>query len=246
MAQFRLAGRTALVTGAAKRLGRAIALGLAREGANVVVHYRSSREEATATSAEIRELGVDAWPLQADLSSHEQAAELIARAVDIAGPVSVLVNSASIFSPSTLADVTFDQVVEQASVNAWGPFALCRQFAAQSIDEGRIVNLLDTRVHGFDLQHVAYILSKHVLLQLTRMMAVEFAPRITVNAVAPGLILPPPGQDDSHLDALAQSLPLRRHGDAADVVDATVFLAKATFITGQVIYVDGGRHLRGS
>ncbi len=239
-----LEGRTALVTGAAVRLGRAIALALAERGANVIVHYRSSREEAEAACAELAALGARAWPLQADLASPDQAADLIPRAAELAGPVQVLVNSASIFGPSTLADMTLDQVSANLTVNAWAPLALMRALAAQEIDEGRIVNLLDTRVQGLDLDHAAYILSKHALLQLTRMAAAELAPRITVNAVAPGLILPPPGEDEGYLDALAGSLPLQRHGSAEDVADAVAYLLQAGFVTGQVIFVDGGRHVR--
>ncbi|MGC9317268.1 MAG: SDR family oxidoreductase [Armatimonadota bacterium] len=245
MSESWLHGRTALVTGAAKRLGRTIAEGLATEGCSVVVHYRSSQDEAEAVRDELQRMGVEAWPLQADLSSPEQAERLICRAVELAGPIQVLVNSASIFDPSTLADVTFDQLAYNTAVNAWGPFALMRAFAGQEIDEGSVVNLLDTRVEGFDPKHVAYILSKHLLRQLTRMAALEYAPRVRVNAVAPGLILPPPGRDESYLEALAGSLPLQRHGGAEDIVDAVLYLIKARFVTGQIIYVDGGRHLRG-
>jgi len=239
-----LQDRTALVTGAAVRIGRAIALALARQGANVIVHYRSSGDEAEATCAELAALSVRAWPLQADLASPDQAAGLIPRSAEVAGPVHALVNSASIFGPSTLADMTLEQVQQNLTVNAWAPLALVRALAAQEIDEGRIVNLLDTRVQGLDLDHAAYILSKHALLQLTRMAALELAPRITVNAVAPGLILPPPGEDESYLDALAGSLPLQRHGSAEDVADAVTYLLQAGFVTGQVIFVDGGRHVR--
>jgi len=239
-----LEGRTALVTGAAVRVGRSIALALAERGANVIVHYRSSGEEAEATCADLRALGVQAWSIAADLGAPDQAAELIPRAAALAGPVHALVNSASIFGPSTLADMTLEQVIANLTVNAWAPFALMRGLAAQEIDAGRVVNLLDTRVQGLDLDHAAYILSKHALLQLTRMAAVELAPRITVNAVAPGLILPPPGEDESYLEALAESLPLKRHGSAEDLADAVAYLLAADFVTGQVVFVDGGRHVR--
>ena len=238
------AGMNALVTGAGKRLGRAIALALADEGASVLVHYNTSAAEAEQVCAAVRALGVQAWPLQGDLSDPDQAGDLIRRAADAAGPVQVLVNSASIFGPCTLESMTFEQVVENLAVNAWAPFVLSREFARQQIAEGRIVNLLDTRVDGLDLQHVAYILSKHALLQLTRMTAREYAPRITVNAVAPGLILPPPGKDEGYLQRLGSSLPLGRHGDADDIAGAVVYLATSSFVTGQVIYVDGGRRLR--
>jgi hypothetical protein len=105
------------------------------------------------------------------------------------------------------------------------------------------VNLLDAKLASNDRTHVAYLLSKHMLAVMTRMTALEFAPHITVNAVAPGLILPPAGQDETYLEALAAGVPLRRHGTTADVADAVVFLLQSTFITGQVIQVDGGAHL---
>jgi len=130
------------------------------------------------------------------------------------------------------------------TLNAWAPFALSRAFAGQE-RPGKIVNLLDTRIVGYDRSHVAYILSKHMLAVVTRMTALEFAPAITVNAVAPGLIVLPEAKE-SCAQELAQALPLRRHGDADDVVDAVMFLLRSKFITGQVIYVDGGRHVRES
>ncbi len=244
MGQTALHGMTALVTGAAKRLGRHVALALARQGANIVVHYRSSADEAQQCRRELESLGVQAWTVQADLAIPDEAQALFPGALELAGPIQVLVNSASLFDPSTLADVSFDQLTHSAAVNAWAPFVLSRALAAQGLP-GRIVNLLDTRVHGYDWSHVAYILSKHLLAVLTAMMALELAPDITVNAVAPGLILPPPGQDEMYLDKLAPQLPLQRHGDPEDITSAVLFLLQSRFITGQVIYVDGGVHLRG-
>ncbi|NPV45819.1 MAG: SDR family oxidoreductase [Armatimonadetes bacterium] len=243
MCAFALRGKTALVTGAAKRLGRACALSLAEAGANVVVHYNRSAAEAEALCADLTRYGVRAWPLPGDLARPEEAEGLLPRARALAGPVQVLVNNASIFDPSRLEDVSFDQVTENAAVNAWAPFALSRAFAAQGLP-GRIVNFLDTRVDGYDWPHVAYILSKHLLAALTRMTALEYAPDITVNAVAPGLVLPPPGEDDSYLDRLTGSVPLQRHGTEADIARTVMFLLQSDFITGEVIHVDGGVHLR--
>jgi NAD(P)-dependent dehydrogenase (short-subunit alcohol dehydrogenase family) len=107
-----------------------------------------------------------------------------------------------------------------------------------------VINLLDTRIVGYDWSHVGYILSKDILYKLTRMAAIEFAPHVTVNAVAPGLILPPPGKNEDYLNRLANTVPLQKHGKAADIVDAIIYLVKSEYITGQVIYVDGGRHLK--
>jgi hypothetical protein len=243
MAKSPLRGKTALITGAAKRIGRATALALAAQGANVVVHYRASADEASALCRELEALGVGAWSVAADLRQPDQCETLIERAQVVAGVnLDILVNSASTFSADDIATVTFESIADAMRVNAWAPFALGRAFARQA-SEGRIVNLLDTRIAGYDWKHVSYILSKHALAVLTRMMAVEFAPHVAVNAVAPGLILPPPGQDDADLDALKDTVPLRRHGDAVEVAEVIAFLASSRFITGVIIYVDGGRHL---
>jgi len=243
MSQFELRGKTALVTGGAKRLGRACALALAEAGVNVIVHYNRSAAQAEILCDELRGRGVQAWSLPGDLAEPQGVEGLLAPAVALAGPIQVLVNNASAFDPSRLEDVTFDQVTTNTAVNAWAPFVLSRAFAAQGLP-GRIVNFLDTRVDGYDWPHVAYILSKHLLAVLTRMTALEYAPDITVNAVAPGLVLPPPGQEDSSLDHLTGSVPLRRHGSAEDIAQAVMFLLRSDFITGEVIHVDGGVHLR--
>jgi pteridine reductase len=237
-----LAGKTALITGGAKRIGRQISLALADEGANIVVHYRESRDEAEVLCEEIRAQGRQAWALQADFAIPDQQENLIEQALEQAGALDILVNNASIFPPSTLQNVTFDQLTTNLHINAWIPFLLMRSFASH-LASGTIINTLDTRLQGYDWNHVAYILSKHVLEVLTRMAALEFAPQITVNAIAPGLILPPPGRDESYLDQIVGSVPLQRHGSAQDIADTVVFLAKSSFITGQIVYVDGGRHI---
>jgi NAD(P)-dependent dehydrogenase (short-subunit alcohol dehydrogenase family) len=126
-------------------------------------------------------------------------------------------------------------------VNAWAPFSLSRSFAA-SVKSGAIVNVLDARVPGHDPRHIAYIFSKHMLMVMTRICAREFAPRIRVNGVSPGLILPPPGKGLSYLEKLKHKVPLRKYGTPQDVADAVVFLASSDFITGEILYVDGGRH----
>jgi len=237
-----LAGRTALVTGAARRLGRATARALASEGANVIVHYGRSEAEAEGLAAELREGGREAWTLQADLEQPDEVEALIPRALEQAGGLQILVNNASVFPPGSLVEANLESLMRSIQVNAWAPFQLSRSFAGH-VRRGTIVNFLDTRVAGYDWQHVEYILSKKMLAALTEMTAVQFAPDITVNAVAPGLILPPPGKDESYLEALKDTVPLKRHGEAEDIADAVLFLVKSDYVTGQVIYVDGGRHL---
>lgn len=242
MAQASLTGKTALITGAAVRLGRAIALSLAREGVNVVVHYRRSGAEAEALLAELRTLGVQAWGVTADFAVRAEYESLLDRVRALAGEIDLLVNNASIFPADTLEDLTLDDLVLNLQVNAWVPFYLTRALAQRG-GPRQVVNLLDARLEGDDPAHLSYILSKHLLAQLTRRCALAFAPEVRVNAVAPGLILPPPGKDESYLDSLASTVPLQRHGDEWDVAAAVLYLLQSTFLTGQIIYLDGGRHL---
>lgn len=239
-------GKTALVTGAGRRIGRAVAESLAARGAGVLVHYRSSRSGAEETAAAARELGAEAWTIEADLGDSQEAGRLVTRAVEKAArPIDYLVNNASIYSESRLADLTPDDLNDNVQVNALAPLLLSRSFAEQDLD-GVIVNLLDTRITDYDRKHVAYHLSKRMLYSLTRLMAIEFAPRVRVNAVAPGLILPPAGEDEDYLRRLAPTTLLNRPGCLNDVTEAVRFLLESDFVTGQVVYVDGGRHLKGS
>jgi pteridine reductase len=238
----RFAGKTALVTGAARRIGRAVSFALAASGANVVIHYSRSARAAEALAAELATLGVRTHTVQADLAVPEQAEVLVARARELAGPIDLLVNNASVFEPEALEAATLERLIQNVTVNSWAPFVLTRALARQH-GRGKVVNLLDTRVAGLDLAHAGYILSKHALAVFTRMSAVAFAPGLLVNAVAPGLILPPSGQDETYLARLARDLPLKRHGAPEDVARAVVFLLESDFITGQVVFVDGGGHL---
>ncbi|MCC6490888.1 MAG: SDR family oxidoreductase [Candidatus Hydrogenedentes bacterium] len=240
-----LNGKTALITGGAKRLGRAFTEALAAEGANVVIHFNRSACEAESLSDELAGAGIRAWTVRADLANLEEAAALPSRAQDIAGPIDYIINSASIFPESSLRDVTPEAIHANLDINALSPFLIGRAFAGLG-RPGAIVNMLDCMIADYDRKHIAYHLSKRTLFSLTRMMAVEFAPLVRVNAIAPGLVLPPEGKDESYLANLASSNPLNRYGGAEDVAAAAIFLLKSTFITGQLIYVDGGRNLRGA
>lgn len=240
-----LNAKTALVTGASKRLGAAMALALARYGVNVVVHYRSSASEAEQVAADVRGLGPEAWTCPADLAHGEEAVRLFSQARDLAGPIDFLINNAGIFAAGGLTEFTPEELHANVDVNAMAPLLLGREFAGQG-REGVIVNFLDARVVDYDWSHVAYHLSKRMLFSLTRMMAMEFAPRVRVNAVAPGLILPPEGEDAAYLERMASTNPLNRHGDPGHVTEAVLFLLGNDFVTGQVVFVDGGRHLKGN
>ncbi|HEX9019798.1 MAG TPA: SDR family oxidoreductase [Nitrospirota bacterium] len=238
-----LSGKVALVTGASKRIGRSIAIALAEEGVHIVAHdHRAFETETIKVCGEVEDCGAKAWNIAADLEKPEEYETLIARALRSAGSLDILINNASIFLPSTLRDVGFGDVTRHLHVNAWTPFALSREFS-RLVARGKIVNLLDTKITGYDGAHVAYILSKRMLSFFTKLCALEFAPDITVNGVAPGLILPPAGKGEGYLDQLAQSVPLKRHGSPDDIAEAVIYLLRSDFVTGQVIYVDGGRRL---
>jgi pteridine reductase len=243
MQRDRLRGRTALVTGASKRIGRAIALALAKEGVNVVVHYSSSEQAARTLAEDVRKQGVNAWTVRADFAKSAETETLIARTLKVASALDILINNAAIFSPGTLQDMDFAGLMEHMRVNAWTPLVLSRKFVSQ-VGAGKIVNVLDARITTNDSTHLAYILSKRVLAGLTAMMAREFAPKITVNGIAPGPILPPAGKDEEYLQRLAGTLPLKRHGDPADITAAVLYLLENDFVTGQILYVDGGQHLK--
>lgn len=234
--------RTALVTGAGVRIGRATALALAEAGMNVVVHYRRSQAEALEVCRLVEQRGVAAWPVAADFDEPGASERLLEHALRAAGSVDVLVNNAAGFPEDDLRSLTFDRLMATMRVNAWAPFELSRAFA-ERVGRGHIVNLLDSRIVDADWTHVGYILGKHVLAALTRMTALEFAPDIAVNAVAPGLILPPPGASHEFLDERVGTVPLQQHGTPEQIARAVVFLAESEFVTGEVLFVDGGRHL---
>jgi NAD(P)-dependent dehydrogenase (short-subunit alcohol dehydrogenase family) len=250
-----LQSRTALVTGAARRLGRAVAEALAREGAGVVVHHGHSAAEAEQTAAGLRGLGVRAWVIRAELSDPGQAEALWDQAQERAGPIDILVNSASSFPKDTLANFTPGGLEASLRVNALAPLLLARRFAAaaersearQDAGPGAgapadrvIVNLLDSRALGRMRAHFSYQAGKRLLGDFTRLLALELAPAVRVNAVAPGMILPPEGLDPQLQVRLAGTNLLGRWGRPEDVARAVLYLAASDFVTGQVLYVDGG------
>ena len=235
----------ALVTGAGRRLGRACALALARNGFSVVAHYRRSDRDAASLVRGIRATGADAWPVAADLTRPGAGTRLFAAALRVAGRLDLVVNSASTYDPSDLANVTRDEIIRDMDLHLVSALEIGRGLAKRA-RKGQIVNLLDTRiVCAGAAGHAAYLLSKQSLWNLTRMMAVAFAPRVRVNAIAPGAVLPPRGARPAYVRKLARANPMGCLGTPDDVVRALLYLIHAPFVTGQVLFVDGGYHLRG-
>jgi pteridine reductase len=239
-------GQTAIVTGAAVRLGREIALGLARAGVDLVLHYHQSAAAAAETAALIESLGRRAALVQADLADPEPAARAILDAAAAAfGRADILVNSASIFERSSLRDSTAGAWDRQFAINLQAPFCLCQEFARRRPPDrrGHIINIADWRALRPGTGHLVYTLTKSGLVALTRMLAQELAPGVQVNAVAPGAILPPANKGPEYLERLARQIPLGRPGSPGDVVESVLFLLRSEFITGEVVHVTGGQEL---
>jgi pteridine reductase len=222
-----------------------MALALAGQGVRLAVHYNSSAGPAEATVAEARALGGDAVAIQADLSKPGAGPSLMARAATHLGQVDILVNSAAIFEPADLAQTTESIWDRHFAINLKAPFFLSQAFAAHVGRDrpARIVNIADWRGSRPDTFYLAYSLTKAGVLAMTRGLALDLAPNILVNAIAPGAILPPPGKRPAHLRQLAGDIPLRRSGSPEEIAAALIYLLKSDFVTGETISVTGGQHL---
>ncbi len=240
-----LDGATALVTGGAKRIGRAIALALARQGCDLVLHYNRSSAAAEEVASEARELGSGVALVGVDMAEPAAADKVVAAAAEL-GPPQVLINSAAIFPEDTLFDVSPEGWRRTLAVNLEAPVFLTQAFArAVPPDrEGAVVNVTDWRVERPYPDHFSYTIAKGALNVFIEAAAEALAPRIRVNGVALGAMLPPPGKDSAYLKALAKQIPLQRVGGAEVVADAVVFLLRNHFITGEIVRLDGGAHLR--
>ena len=240
-----LEGKVALVTGGAHRLGKAMSLALAQQGAHVAINYRSSGKTALATAAEIAALGSRVFPIQADVSQYPQVQQMMAAIRQELGGIDILVNSASPFdkTPLPIEDVSTWERVIATGIN--GAFYCANEVAPdmRRRGEGAIVNIVDLSAWQPWRGFAAHSVAKAGLLALTHQLALELAPEIRVNAIAPGKILPPPGYTDEQISRAARQNPLGRWGDAGDVTRALLYLLSADFVTGEVLMVDGGERL---
>ena len=243
---MRLRGKVVLVTGAARRVGRAIALAAARRGADLIVHYRASAAEAEGTAAEARRAGVTAVTIQADLATAAGVDSLVGAAREAFGRVDVLVNNASIFLPTPFESLDEAAWDAHQDVNLKGPYLCSLAFGRAMLrqGEGKIINLVDGAADRPYAGFLPYCVSKAGLIALTRALAVELAPRVQVNAVAPGPVLNPEGFTVDQIRSVPTANPLRRMGTPEDVAAAVVFLAEGSdYVTGAVLPVDGGRQI---
>lgn len=236
-----LHGKTILITGGARRVGKIFAMACARAGADVVIHHGHSYEEAAATQQEITGMGRRAQVFQADLSEPSQTESLIARIND-STPLHGLVNSAAIFEPLSLEGTTLEAWQQHLQINLTAPFLLSQAFARQAAPGARIVNILDWRALRPGADHFPYTVSKAALAAMTRSLAVTLAPEVTVNGLALGAILPP-SNGNASADLLT-NVPAGRWAQAEEVEQALLFtLTCPPYITGEIIHLDGGRHL---
>lgn len=237
--------RAALVTGAGKRLGAAMAKALAEDGWAVAIHYRGSSREADDLAGRIRSAGGRAVTLAADLAKEDETGTLLARAAAELGPIGCLVNNASVFENDTVKTATRASWTQHLDVNLRAPFVLMQSFARDlpADAHGVIVNMLDERVWNLTPYFVSYTVSKSALWTLTQTMALALAPRIRVNGIGPGPALPSPRQSEAQFRRQCAMMPLQR-GTAPDEIAAALrFILAAPSLTGQMIALDGGQHL---
>lgn len=240
-----MSGTGALVTGAARRVGRAIALDLAANGFDVAIHCRGSRREAEELVREITGRGGRAAVIEADLADAERCAGLIAKAAEAVGPVRLLVNNASVFEEDSLADFSWDVWDRHFALHLRAPVELSRKLAEALPPgtDGLVVNIIDQRVWRLTPRFFSYTLSKSALWTATRTMAQALAPRVRVNAVGPGPTLRNQRQTPEDFDRQTEALLLGRGPDLAEFGQTIRYLWQARSVTGQMIALDGGQHL---
>jgi pteridine reductase len=244
---MQLHGKTALITGGAHRVGKAITLALAAAGANVIIHYNTSATPAEETAAEAASLGVRVFTQRADISNLDEVRQMQAQIEANFDNVDILINNASFFLPTPIPTDEFSAWKQVTSVLIDGSFYCANLFGRGMIarGSGSIVNIIDLSAWEPWPHFAAHSVGKAALLALTRQLALEFAPSVRVNAVAPGAVLPPPNYSSEKIAHAAQRTLLERWGVPEDVSSAVLFLLQADYITGDTITVDGGQRLAG-
>jgi NAD(P)-dependent dehydrogenase (short-subunit alcohol dehydrogenase family) len=235
--------KAALITGAARRIGRAIAVHLAGEGWDIAAHYNTSREEALRLQSEIRAAGVECRLYAADLSDPAAADRLAEECIRDFPHASLLVNSASIFKKDAVATLSPSLWDEHLRINALSPILLTRAFHRLSAAQNCVINLLDQKVTGVTPDFFSYTISKLALHNATRMLAMSLWPKTRVNGIAPGLVLPSGDQTEEQFRQVHNRTPLGVGPSLPEICRAVALLAGTPSITGQVITIDGGRHL---
>lgn len=234
--------KAALVTGAAKRIGKAIAIALAEDGFDIALHYGHSKDEAEQVAETVRSNNQKCELFQADLTFNDSVLSLVPNVFEVFPNCKLLVNNASIFHRISFLETTPENFDDFFNIHVKAPFFLSQQFASYCA-VGDIVNILDTKVTQNLDAYFSYTLSKKTLYELTHMAAKALGPEIRVNGVAPGIILPSKESSNEDLKRMSQKLPLKRKGSIEDIVSAVRFLINHPYLTGECLFVDGGEHL---
>ena len=236
--------KTVLITGSAKRLGKEMAIHLAKQGWNIAIHFHSSENLAISLKKKLsNDFPESKFELfKADLSDSNQVERLIPEVLEKMGKLDLLINNASVFDPGFIGETSPDFLDRQMNINFKTPFVLIRNFA-QHVKKGAIINIVDTRISKNKSNYAAYSLSKKALWELTKMAALEFAPGIRVNAIAPGLTLPPEGKDESYLQKLAENIPMKKPGGVEPILQNLDYIIGNDYLTGQLLFADGGENL---
>jgi pteridine reductase len=234
----------ALVTGAAHRVGRALAIGAAREGYDIALHFHSSEEKVRDSVDGIEQAGARATLFRADLTSGEAPAQLVRDVIAKCGRLDLVVNSAAVMIRMPMGDITAEAWDSVLNLNLRAPFLIAQEAARHLPDGGVIINIADLAAFETWPGYVPHGVSKSGVVYLTRALARVLAPRIRVNAIAPGTVLLPEDFDPAAAAHLTTTTPLKREGSPDDVVGAMVYLLRAEYVTGETIIVDGGRHVR--
>ncbi|HNZ69967.1 MAG: SDR family oxidoreductase [Prolixibacteraceae bacterium] len=234
----------ALITGAARRIGKAMAGHLAAGGWDIAIHFNRSTDEAETFARQLagHYSGQSFMIFQADLHSAEETERLVPRVIEKMGKPRLLINNASVFDPGTLLGTSTGFFDRQMGVNLRAPFILMREFI-NLCEEGVIINMADTRITGNRQEHAAYTLSKKALWELTKMAAAAYGPSVRVNAIAPGLTLPPEGKGETYLQKLSERIPMKKPGGIRPILNSLDYILKNDYLTGQLFFCDGGEHL---
>jgi len=234
----------ALITGASKRIGKALAEHLAEKGWNIALHFNSSKASATELAKQLSEK----YPKQkfevfrCNLAEINEVVNLVPSVVSVFGKIDLLINNASVFDSGYLKETTLELYENQVNVNLKAPFFLIRDFS-NHCKKGNIINFVDTRITSNKSNFAAYSLSKKGLWDITKMAALELAPQIRVNAIAPGVTLPPDDKDDRYLMNLAKKIPMKKPGGVAPIISSIDYILENDHLTGQLLFADGGENL---
>ncbi|GJM06109.1 MAG: short chain dehydrogenase [marine bacterium B5-7] len=233
---------TALITGGAVRLGKVFCATLANAGYKLAIHYNSSSEQAAATAKEFRETGVHCETFQFDFSAKNNVSDLITKVRKQFPDLNVLINSASVYDQATMMETPERLLERQFKVNFQAPYLLTQAFA-QQCKSGNVINIIDNKIAFNQYQYSAYVLSKKSLAEFTRLAAVELAPDVRVNGIAPGVVLPASTRSQDYIDWRVEGIPLKQQGQTDNIAQALQYLLTNNFVCGQILFVDGGESL---